>query len=105
ALYEYRDDFADDEELLFWIDELDHTGRVSGGLFLGFVTELAEPRLCDSCTSPPGARHPERPRCRAVRDLHRAPPPGRHRRPSQRTCCGINLLDRRVERRLSDNPG
>lgn len=56
ALYQYREDFADDEEILFWIEELDHTieqtGRASNGLFHGFVTELAEPRPCDSCTTP-----------------------------------------------------
>jgi hypothetical protein len=55
ALLEYRAVFADDEDLLFWLDELAAASdrpEPHVGLFVGFVNDLCEPRECASCTTP-----------------------------------------------------
>lgn len=55
ALLEHRDVFADDEDLVFWLDELaEAVDRPDPpvGLFIGLVHELCQDRDCASCATP-----------------------------------------------------
>lgn len=56
ALQQHRSELASDEDAVFWLEELEYTmnhhGRPAVGLFLGFISELAEPHECEHCDAP-----------------------------------------------------